>query len=155
MLSYNIRPAMQDEWEDAMSLAWLVFSKFEAKEYDEEGTKSFLEFISDNVLFKMFKKGIYKLFVAVEGNKIIGLISLRDKNHISLLFVDEHYHKMGIGRDLIQYVQMFLFEEQGIRCCTVNAAPYAIGFYHKLGFCDMGDRCISDGIIYTPMKKEW
>ncbi len=160
MLKYDIRPANRDEWEDAMSLAWLVFSKYEAAEYGEEGSKSFLDFISDNILFKMFLKGEYRLFVAVERleeskNGIIGIISLRNVNHISLLFVNDAYHKKGIGKSLIEYVKMYLIEERGVHTCTVNAAPYALEFYRKQGFSDTGEKQESEGIVYTPMKAEF
>ena len=38
---------------------------------------------------------------------------------------------------------------------TVNAAPYALGFYHKLGFQDTGMEETNDGIRFTPMKRVW
>lgn len=152
MLKYYIRPARSDEWETAMSLAWLVFNKYEASEYGREGTESFLNFISDNVLYKMFLAHEYRLFVAVTDSEIIGLISLRNKSHISLLFVDEKYHKRGIGRALIDYVKMFLAEEERLGSCTVNAAPYAVDFYHKVGFADTAGVQVSEGIKYTPMR---
>ena len=34
---------------------------------------------------------------------------------------------------------------------TVNAAPYAVGFYHKIGFIDLEKEKTTDGIRYTPM----
>ena len=36
---------------------------------------------------------------------------------------------------------------------TVNAAPYALGFYHKLGFWDLAPQQKKEGIIYTSMKR--
>ena len=65
-------------------------------EYGEEGIRSFAEFVTDEALKKMFLIGEYLLFVALDGEKIVGLISLRNGNHIWLLFVDEEYHRRGI-----------------------------------------------------------
>ena len=36
---------------------------------------------------------------------------------------------------------------------TVNAAPYAVGFYRQIGFEDVAPQLSKDGIIYTPMEK--
>ena len=34
----------------------------------------------------------------------------------------------------------------------VNASPYAVGIYEKLGFKATYDQTEEDGILYTPMK---
>lgn len=152
---YEIRPAYRNEWEDAMALAWKTFMRFEARDYTKEGIESFQNFISDNVLYKMFLMGSYQLFGAFDGDKMIGMISLRNETHISLLFVDEQYHMQGIGRALITYVKDYLTNEVGRDFMTVNGAPYALGFYHCCGFKDMGPEETNDGIRYTPMKLSW
>ncbi len=149
---YEIREAKASEWEDAMELAFQVFLKYEAREYGEEGTRSFAEFISDEFLKKMFLMGEYPLFVAVEGERILGLISLRSGNHISLLFVDEKYHRRGIGSALIRHLQEYLLQNTRYTKLTVNASPYGIPFYHQVGFRDIGEETMKDGIVYTPME---
>lgn len=149
---YEIREAKASEWEDAMELAFQVFLKYEAREYGEEGTRSFAEFISDEFLKKMFLMGEYPLFVAVEGERILGLISLRSGNHISLLFVDEKYHRRGIGSALIRHLQEYLLQRTRYTKLTVNASPYGIPFYHQVGFRDIGEETMKDGIVYTPME---
>ena len=146
-----IRPAKREEWESAMALAWRTFLHFEASDYTPQGVDSFLDFISDTTLNRMFIMGNYRLFVAVENEKIVGLISLREVNHISLLFVDEKYHKRGIGRSLLNYAVRYLYENQGKIFCTVNAAPYAVGFYERIGFHAVKPEESKDGIRYTPM----
>ena len=135
-----------------MELAFQVFLKYEAREYGEEGTRSFAEFISDEFLKKMFLMGEYPLFVAVEGERILGLISLRSGNHISLLFVDEKYHRRGIGSALIRHLQEYLLQNTRYTKLTVNASPYGIPFYHQVGFRDTGEETMKDGIVYTPME---
>lgn len=144
--------AYREEWEGAIALAWKTFLKFESKDYSAEGIHSFKQFISDSSLYRMFTLGEYQLFCAVANGKLIGIISIRSRSHISLLFVDESYHKRGIGRDLIQYVSNYLLTEVGEDKVTVNAAPYAVGFYHKVGFRDTGTETEKEGIRYTPME---
>lgn len=150
---FSFRLAIERDWEPAMKLAWETFLIFEAQEYSEEGVDSFRDFISDQWLKKMFLKGEYQMFVALEGEKIIGFITVRNKCHISLLFVDKEYHRMGIGSTLIQKVREYLITEVGVDYMTVDSAPYAVEFYHKLGFWDLAPRQEKQGIIYTSMKK--
>ena len=148
----SVRPAYREEWDDAMSLAWRTFMQFEASDYTPEGIESFKDFITDSVLYRMFVMGIYQLFCAYDRDKIIGMISLRSETHISLLFVDEKYHMKGVGRMLMEYLCEYVLKEEGHNRLTVNAAPYAVGFYHKLGFYDTGKTETKEGITYTPME---
>ena len=151
-ISFQIRKAQKEDWEDAMELAFKTFLKYEGFEYGAEGIRNFAEFVTDESLKKMFLLGEYLLFVAVEEENIIGLISLRSGNHISLLFVDSDYHRCGVGTSLIKYLQSYLLMHTRHQKMTVNAAPYGIPFYHKLGFKDTGYETKKDGIIYTPME---
>lgn len=146
------RPAETEDWKEAMQLAWRTFNKFEAPEYTKEGIDNFRDFVFDEKLKEMFENGYYKVYVALDNDKIVGMISLRDVNHISLLFVDENYHRRGIGSKLVQVLQDDLFRETGQMMLTVNAAPYAEAFYHRVGFINRGLRTITDGITYTPME---
>lgn len=147
-----IRPANQIEWEPVMEMVWKTFLKYEAPEYSDEGIYHFREFITDESLYKMFCAGFYQIFVAVYRDKIVGMISLRDVMHISLLFVDANYHRRGIGRKLVLYLWNYLNTEMGIYQMTVNAAPFGIPFYQKVGFVALDTEQQSDGIRYTPMK---
>lgn len=151
-MSYQIRSAYRDEWDDAMALAWKTFLRFEADVYSPEGVRHFEEFITDTTLHRMFVMGAYQMFVALDRDKIVGMITLRNSTHISLLFVDEKYHRRGIGRALMEHLTNYLLTEVGADHVTVNASPYGVGFYHKLGFKDLRPEEMKDGIIYTPMK---
>lgn len=150
--AYQIRNAYREEWQDAMALAWKTFLRFEADVYSPEGVKNFENFITDSTLYRMFVMGAYQMFVAVEHSRLVGMITLRDTTHISLLFVDEAYHRQGIGRGLIGYLADYLRTEVGAERVTVNSSPYGVGFYHKMGFRDIRPEETKDGIIYTPME---
>lgn len=148
-----VREAEKNEWEEAMALAWRVFKKFNAPEYTEEGVETFLDFISDEGLHQMFLAGEYKLFVAESGGKIVGMISLRMNKHISLLFVDEKFHHIGVAKKLVDYLINYMINDVDRCRLTVNASPYAVGFYHKMGFKDTDLETIKEGIRFTPMMK--
>lgn len=150
---FLFRFANEQDWEPAMKLAWETFLIFEAEEYSEEGVESFRDFISDQWLKNMFLKGEYQMFVALEKEKIVGFITIRNRCHISLLFVDKDYHRRGIGASLIQKIGEYLISEVGVDYMTVDSAPYALEFYNKLGFWDLAPQQEKQGIIYTSMKK--
>ena len=151
--NYTFRMAVEKDWEPAMKLAWETFLIFEAQEYGEEGIESFRDFISDQRLKKMFLKGEYQMMVALHEDKLIGFITVRNRSHISLLFVNKKYHRQGIGSILIERMGEYLITEVGVDYMTVDSAPYALEFYHKLGFWDLAPRQQKQGIIYTSMKK--
>ncbi len=149
----SIKPLRDRDWGTAMCLAWKVFLKFEAVEYDLEGVENFYSFINDEILYKMFRQGVYRVFGCYQDEKsLLGIISLRGYNHISLLFVDERYHHQGIAAALMRYLCDYVLETGEQEFVTVNAAPYSIGFYHKMGFMDTGCEVTKDGISFTPMK---
>lgn len=150
--AYQIRNAYREEWQSAMALAWKTFLRFEADVYSPEGVKNFENFITDSTLYRMFVMGVYQMFVAMDHGKLVGMITLRDTTHISLLFVDEAYHRRGIGRGLIGYLADYLRTEVGAERVTVNSSPYGVGFYHKMGFRDIRPEETKDGITYTPME---
>lgn len=151
-ISCIIRFAGQDEWEEAMGLAWKTFLEFEADDYSPQGIRSFEDFITDSGLKQMFLLGSYQMISAFVEGKMVGMITLRNEIHISLLFVDKQYHCHGIGRELIEKMAFYVKEELGKRRLTVNASPYGVPFYHRVGFRDIGPEKQQDGIIYTPME---
>ncbi len=151
MNDIEIRYLKPEEWDDAMALAWKIFLRYEAGEYTEEGIHSFLELISDERLKRLFEFGEYPVYAAFDGQKMVGMISLRSINHISLLFVSDAYHRQGIGRRLMEEMKAHVRRDGRRDSVTVNAAPYAVGFYHAVGFEDTGEETMQNGIIFTPM----
>ncbi len=150
-LPYEIRFLDREEWEDAMGLSWKTFLEFEGDVYSPEGIRNFEDFITDSELKRRFVTGAYQVMAAYDGQKLIGVISLRNESHISLLFVDRNYHKRGIGRALVSAMARYVRTEMGQKKLTVNASPYGVEFYHHLGFFDLGPEKQQDGIIITPM----
>lgn len=148
---YQLRFIRPEEWEDAMELAWRTFLQYEAGDYTKEGVEHFRDFVTDNGLRRMFDRGAYQVIGAFEADRMIGMIALRNENHISLLFVDRQYHFKGVAKSLMMSMCSYVKNELGKAMVTVNSSPYAVGFYHKVGFTDTGPQTCADGIIYTPM----
>lgn len=150
---YQIRWAHESEWASAMKMIWRTFLRYEGKDYTEEGIRNFFDFITDDDLYVAFLKGDYQMMVAAEGSRIIGAGTIRNKNHLSLLFVDEEYQRKGIGKAIINGLCRYLKEEAGERYMSLKAAPYAVEFYHKLGFYTVKPEEEYSGIRVTAMEK--
>ncbi|MDO4188291.1 MAG: GNAT family N-acetyltransferase [Lachnospiraceae bacterium] len=151
MEDIEIRPIKSNEWEEAMGLAWDTFILFEAPEYSKEGIESFRNFVNDPILKRLFLEGKYRAVAAYDNGFMVGIIGVRNETHISLLFVDSEYHRRGIAKKLMHKIFEMTYNDYGKREMTVNSSPYAVGFYHKIGFKDTDVEQTTDGIRYTPM----
>lgn len=146
-----VRAIKKEEWEEAMQLAWNTFLRFETADYSLEGVNSFRDFVKGEKLYEMFLMGIYPTWGAFDNDIMVGVISMRNKSHISLLFVDGDYHRRGIATMLINALFKYVKNEERLNEVTVNSAPFAKGFYHKMGFIDLDEEKVVDGIRYIPM----
>ena len=152
-ISYEIRWARESEWAPAMNMIWRTFLEYDGKDYSQEGIKNFFDFITDSDLYSAFLRGEYQMMVALIQGKIIGVGSLRNKNHLSLLFVDGAYHRMGVGSAILIRLCDYLEHEMGERYMSLKAAPYAVDFYRKLGFRIVRPEEEHSGIRVTSMIK--
>lgn len=150
-LDIDVRQLKRNEWDNGMQIAWDTFMVFEAPEYEPEGVKNFHAFVKGKELKQLFILGEYDAYGAFIDGIMVGVLGVRKRNHVSLLFVDSEYHRMGVASALLRLT----FKEakaRGIEEMTVNSSPYAVGFYHKIGFHDTDTEQKMDGIRYTPMK---
>lgn len=147
-----IRRMINGELQDVLALVKHVFMEFEAPDYSAEGVQSFLKFIEVDSIQKMFDDGILKCWVYIRDKQIIGILASRNISHICMLFVEKKYHKMGIARRLFETFKDDVKANDKKHIITVNSSPYAVGFYHKMGFEDTDEELETDGIRFVPMK---
>ncbi len=141
--------------EDAASVHYLVkdvFNEFVAPGYSDEGINTFFDYIRPENIIESYKNNHFSLVAALQDD-IIGVIHIRDFEHISLMFVDKKYHRRGIaGRLFYRALEICNKEKAQTVEITVNSSPYAVPVYGKLGFCVAGGEEIKNGIRYVPMK---
>jgi len=141
----NIREA---KLSDAKSLSTLALSLRKYYNKSFEISPFFEKKISVEAFEGYLKnKEAYEHYVCEEGQRIIGYCSLLNATHFLYLFVDEEYHKKGIGRELVKYA----VEGKEHKFYSVNASFYAVLFYEKLGFVPSALMQKHHGMTYQPM----
>ena len=142
---YSVRRLAPEEVPAALELCWQVFLEFEAPEYSPEGVAAFRASLDD-------KERVRKLnfYGAFDGEKLVGVLCMRAPQHIGGFFVDAVYHCRGIGRRLFEAMR----QDYEVQAFTVNASPYAVEVYRRLGFVPTDTEQLTDGLRYTPMRFE-
>lgn len=152
---YFIRKINSDEVKEALALALEVFMQFEAPDYSPEGVDSFKRDIIENEEFKnRCKQGIYPIYAAFDGDKIIGVMGMRsNKTHINLVFVKKEYHRQGVATALFNFLLEDVRKDNpGLKEITLNSSPYGKAFYLHIGFSSLSEEQEVHGIRFTPMK---
>lgn len=155
MQKINIELLKEEEVEELSLVILEVFNEFVAGDFLEEGITLFKEFVSPPSLINREKSGEAFTLVAKDQDKILGTISIKDKEHIALFFVSKDYHRKGIGKKLFKKaLDRILIDEEKVKKITVNASPYAVEVYKSLGFLIQGSGELKEtnGIIYLPME---
>lgn len=141
-----------DEVDAVSALVTAVFRARLAQRCPARGRQEFLFFAQAQELANRASAG-NRVLVAVEGGEIVGMIEVRDGNHIVLLFVDLERQRRGIGRALME-AAFPEFEQGRPERMTVHAAPGAEEAYRRLGFVPSGPRQLRNGLPFLPMVRE-
>ena len=142
------------EESEVFDLVFRTFSEFIAPHYSRAGILEFLKYIRPAYLLERLKKD-YFVLLATAQRKLIGIIEVRGRSHISLLFVDKPFQRKGIARELLRRtLRICLKEKPDLSKMTVNASPNSVKIYKKLGFRPAGSEQVKKGIRYTPMTLE-
>ncbi len=138
---------------EALDLVWEVFLQFDAPDYEEMGIKTFQHFISTENMREKMRKGEMKFWGCYLNNFLVGVVALREGQHISLLFVRKQFQRLGIAARLLKMaIGDLSMAEPKIRAVTVNSSPYAVEFYKKMGFVPLAEEKRENGIRFTSMR---
>ncbi|MDF2948627.1 MAG: hypothetical protein K0R07_645 [Sedimentibacter sp.] len=147
----EIKKLEQIHLKDALDLILNVFMEFQAPDYSIQGILEFKKFIAYDNIIEKFRNNQMLFWGCFKEDKLVGVISTRNTNHICLLFVKKEFHKRGIAKKLFNVVlNESIFNENNE--ITVNSSSYATDIYHHLGFIDIDKEQIIDGICFTPMR---
>lgn len=141
-----IRRLEQLEYEDAATLSLEVYLQCGKEDFDERGLESFKSFVND----KEVLNGLV-IYGAFNEDNLVGVLATKNQGeHISLFFIKKEYHRKGIGRRLFGA----LIGDNPVPGMTVNSSSYAVSFYRSLGFREVKEPQVTNGLRYVPMKRE-
>ncbi len=145
----HIRPAIS---EDAPAISELILSvaHFFTLDPAGRGAEDFLQSLQPAAVAARLATAAFTTWVAVEGehDDLVGVIVVRDGIHLFHLFVAERFQRRGWARQL--WLHALSQAPQGTRM-TVNATPFARGFYERMGFIATGPLVQTHGIAFVPM----
>ena len=151
----RIRPATP---EDAAAISALVLSvaHFFTLNPEGRGADAFLQTLQPDAVAARLAAASFTTWVAVaDGGEVrgarAGVIVVRGGNHLFHLFVAERFQGLGWARQLWLHALSHLGASTRI---TVNATPFAQGFYERMGFVATGPRVQAGGIAFIPMVRE-
>lgn len=126
------------------ALVWETFQQFVAPDYSEAGVQAFRAFLEDDAA--LAEMVCYAVF---DDENMQGVLVVDEcRCHVVLFFVRAEHQGQGLGRALWEY----LLIRQACDIYTVNASPFAVPIYHRLGFRENGEEQVQDGIRYLPMR---
>lgn len=93
------------------------------------------------------------VFVAIAGNKIVGVLRAKVGVRVQVLYVLPAMQKRGIGQLLLQHFFTYS-KKKGEPVVRVRSTPSAVSFYQKVGFRKAGGirRNKKRHVIYQPMR---
>ena len=150
----DISPMQEGEEQQTYELILRVFHEYVAPVYSANGIAKFLSMLSPDGLSAMRNGGNSFVILAKDQSRIIGMLSVIDKIHIALIFVDPENQRKGVGKKLIdEAVKICLNRNSDLSAITVSSSPNSRIFYEKIGFKAQGNEIDEDGMCFTPMRK--
>lgn len=151
MTQLTYRDMEPGEETEVYDLIVRVFDEFIAPEFSQQGVEEFLGYASPEGL-KSRAQGNRFVILAVLQDLIVGMIEVRNHNHISLLFVDKGYQGQGIAGELIERsLGRCLSRNPSLGSISVNSSPNSVTFYEKVGFRPKAPEQQHNGIRFVPM----
>ena len=128
-----------------------VFNEFIAPGYSKEGINEFSK-AADPVSMRYRLANNRFILVAFDEDVLVGVIEVRNYDHISLFFVRKEYMGKGIGGTLNELaIDKCLESNPELTKIDVGSSPYAVPIYEKLGVVIVDSEKTLNGIRYTPM----
>ena len=147
---HDYKPGEENE---VSGLVRMVFDEFVAPCYVQEGISTFIEYIEPAKIAARIKAGDDFVITAKDGDQIVGVIDVKQHNHISLLYVDKKYHDGGIAKRLLQKaIERIRAKNPKIIEITVNSSLYGVLIYERMGFRLLSPEQEKNGIKYFPMS---
>lgn len=154
MNNINFKRYQNGQEQDIYNFVKKVYDEFVSDDYSDEGDCFFYDWISPSNIASRQKEEITILTAISDGN-IVGMIEIRENKNISLLFVDKEFQRQGIAKELFHHaIKDCLQKDKQLKTFHVNASPYSVSIYKKIGFVEKNTMQVQFGIKYVPMEMQ-
>lgn len=136
---------------DIPEVSYMVMESFllsVAAGLSEQGIATFRSLASEQAFAERLN-GANDIWVVEKKREIRGMIELRERRHISMLFVAPRWQRTGVGRALVGEALKHCTAED----VTVNASLTSVGAYRSYGFEIDGPEAEREGLRYRPLRK--
>ncbi|MBU2601335.1 MAG: GNAT family N-acetyltransferase [Actinobacteria bacterium] len=149
---FQVRDMAPGEEAAVLALVMAGFDEFVRPDFTDEGVA---EFERSARSFVLDRPDDHFLAVAEEGDRLLGMLDLRDGSHIALFFVDAGRQGRGIGRSLLAHaIERCRVADPDVGTMSVNSSPWAVPAYERLGFVAVDVESELKGIRFVPMIKQ-
>lgn len=136
---------------DVSELVVRVFNQFIAPGFSPEGVQEFYRYIQPSAFLER-QKNYHFALISMAQKQVVGVIEVRNYNHVSLLFVAPEFQRRGIAKEIFhRALQICLSNEPQLSQISLKSSSYAVPIYEKLGFHPTGEKQIINGIGFIPM----
>lgn len=150
MAEITYRPGTLDDAECISKLILDSQRKHCFHEYTEEGQKLMLRLCGVKAIrFYIARDDVY--YVALNHGNLVGVVGIRDTNHLAHNFVDDDFHRNGISKELWRLATEECEKRGNKGSYELRASTYAIPVYEKWGFVQTAPTDQEYGITSTPM----
>jgi GNAT superfamily N-acetyltransferase len=124
-----------------------VYAAFVAPHESPEGRETFARYADALAA----RAADHRVWIALDGDAIVGALELRGDRHVSLLFVDGGRQRRGIARGLLHAA---FGPAHAWPTLTVNSTPGAVDAYRRLGFVVVEPTREEHGLRFVPMRRD-
>jgi GNAT superfamily N-acetyltransferase len=136
---------------EAAAMVSSVFDAFVAPGLSNEGIAEFKSFIEPERLKGRLNADSFILAAEID-DEMVGIIGVRDWDHIFLLFVKGEHQGRGIASSLLaEALKMCKRSNPNLEVMTVNSSPNAVEAYRRMGFVQTDEEQLENGIRFVPM----
>ncbi len=139
---------------EALAMANDLFDKEMAPYVSASCTASFHAFASADMITNLMQAGKLHIWGAFdETGQLVGVSSMNDPYHISMLCVKETHRRQGISRSLLETMASYGSMPGQEHPLTINALAPSVPYLEHVGFKPAGPQMTMMDVTYLPMQK--
>lgn len=148
----NIEAARIEHTQQLSALVFSATQELRGIDFTEEGWNRFLASNTPGEFELKLNSAEFSIICCLELNRILGFISLKDKEKIDQLFVLPEARRRGIASLLWAAAKKNVIDNGGSGKFWVRFSSVAVPLYETFGFKAEGERQVFSGISFQLMR---